>query len=135
MAALDVLRTELFTDPEALGYGAATDEQAAALLNSVATGRTRNKATMTASDVLNAVVKSEYLALTAAKQQLMWSVLAIGELNPFGIEADLFVEVFGGGSETITALQVARKETVSRAAELGIGIVKTGHVARARGEE
>ena len=51
-------------------------------------------------------------------------------LNPFGIEATIFNNVFGA-SNTITALQAARIEQISRATELSLGHVKVGHVEMA----
>ena len=131
MADIAKLAAELTDDPLTRGYAAMTDEEAADSLNTV--NRTRNRDTMTASAVLNAVVISEWNALTDAQRQQIWDVLHIGEINPFGVEATIFVSVFGGGSATITALQAARLEAISRAVEQEIGDpVFPTHVEHAR---
>jgi hypothetical protein len=61
----------------------------------------------------------------------VWNILHLGNINPFGIEADLMQDIFGA-STTITALQAARKENISRAEELGLGVVGAGQVEEAR---
>jgi hypothetical protein len=127
---IDKLKAELTVDPLTRGYAGMGIEAAAADLNTVY--RERNVATLTASQALNAIVKTEFLALTDANRELVWNVLHIGDINPHGVEADLFTEAFGAGSETITALALIRVETVSRAVELGLGRVRAGDVERAR---
>lgn len=127
---IDALKAELTGDPLTRGYAGMTDAQAATNLNAV--NRTRNKTSLTGSQVLNAVDKTEFNALVAANKQLVWDILHLGDLNPFGIEADLMTDVFGGGSTTIAALAVLRVEAISRAVELGLGVVKVGHVQMAR---
>jgi len=42
------------------------------------------------------------------------------------------IDVFGAGSDTITALQAARVDSITRAAELFGKEVKVGHVKDAR---
>jgi hypothetical protein len=126
----DVLKTEVATDPLGRGYAGMTDEQVAVDLNTVY--RERNKGILTGTQVLNAINKTEFLALSPTKQERIWNVLHLGEINPFGIEAAIFVDEFGGGSTTITTLQALRKESVSRATELGLGKVRVGYVTEAR---
>tara|TARA_Y100000034_G_C6847467_1_gene384035 strand:- start:528 stop:893 length:366 start_codon:yes stop_codon:yes gene_type:complete len=94
---------------------------AAGQLNAV--NRTLPKATMTASEVFNAIDKTEFNALVAADQQLVWDILHLGELNPYGLEATLFTDTFGAGTDTIIALNAARTTAVSRAVEIGLGTV------------
>ena len=127
---ITALKTEIDTDPLARGYSGMTDVEVATNLNVV--DRTTGKSTMEATSVLNAIDKAEYTALTAANKALVWNVLHIGTINPFGIEADLFVDVFGGGSTTITTLAALRLNNVSRGVELGIGNVREGNVQEAR---
>lgn len=124
------LKVEIATDPLSIGYATMTDAEIAATMN--AASRTRNRTTMSASEVLNAVVASEFTALTAANKALLWDVLHLGTLNPFGVEATLITGVFGAGSQTIAALAALRKETISRAAELGLETVSVGYIAKAR---
>lgn len=128
---MTVLSNELADDPLARGYSGMTDAQATDSLNDTL-DRERNRTSMTGSEVLNAVNNTEYLALSASDKDRVWQLLHLGTLNPFGVEADLLLDIFGGGSTTITALVVARKEIISRGAELGLGVVKEGQVQRAR---
>lgn len=125
-----VLNNELTIDPLTRGYSEMSDAEAATDLNTVY--RDVNKVTMTGSEVLNALDKTEFLALTDANKLKVWDVLHLGAINPFGREADIFVAVFGAGSASILSLNAARKTTVSRAVELGLGFVKVGYIAQAR---
>lgn len=124
------LQDEVQTDPLGLGYAGMTDQQVADSLN--ASTRSRNRSMMTASEVMNQINVSEFNILSSANERKIWDVLHIGDINPFGVEAAIFIGVFGGGSATVGALQAARIESVSRATELGLGKVKVGHIAIAR---
>ena len=124
------LKTELTDDPLTRGYAAMTDAEAAVDLNEVY--RTQNKTSLTASEVLNAIVPSAFTALDATVQQRIWDILHIGEINPFGVEATMFSAAFGAGSDTIVALVAMRVEAVSRAVELGLGFIYPGHIENAR---
>jgi len=127
---ITALKTELTVDPLARGYSGMTDEQAATDLNTVY--RTRNKTSMTGSEVINRVVPAEWNALTDAQQAKAWNIIHLGTLNPFGVEATMLSAIFGAGSATIAALAAARKGNVSRADELGFGFVYAGNVMEAR---
>lgn len=127
---LSVLSDELTSDPLTRGYSGMTDEAAAADLN--ISYRSRNRTSMTGSEVLNAVDTTEWVGLTDAQRQTVWDVVHLGDINPFGVEQTLMINVFGGGSDTITALASARITLVSRAIELGLGSVRAGDVQRAR---
>ncbi len=124
------LATELADDDLTRGYAAMTPEQAAADLNTKY--RARNRASMTASEVLNSVDAGEYALLSADKNAALWDLLAIGDLNPFGIEATLMADIFDAGPNTIAALQAARVEPISRAEELGLGKVSASQIATIR---
>lgn len=125
-----LLRNELDTDPLTRGYAAMSDLEAATSLNEE--NRTRSRNRMTASDVLNAVVPSEYTALSDTDKRTIWDVLHLGDINPFGVEATLFTQVFGAGSGTLIALAAMRNETISRGEELGLGTVRESDVFKAR---
>ena len=124
------LKSELSDGHPDTGAYNADDALAANQLNVV--NRSRNFTSLTGSEVMNAIVKADFDGLSAANQQQVWNILHLGTINPFGIEADMMVSIFGGGSTTITALKAARKESVSRAVEIGIGEIKAGHVFEAR---
>ncbi len=127
---MSILGTELTGDPLSRNYSGMTDVQAAADLNTVY--RTRNRSSMTGSEVLNAIVRSEYLALSDANKDRVWQLLHLGTLDPFGVEADLISEIFTAGSATVTALLARRKDDVSRAVELGLGTIAPGDIENAR---
>lgn len=127
---MSALREEITGDPEGIGYAGKTDAEVLALLTALT--RERNRTSMSGSEVLNAIDSVEYLALSGTEQDKVWQVLHLGTLNPFGVEATLLSSVFGGGSATIVALAAARKESISRAQELGLGRVREGDIARAR---
>ena len=130
MTFIEILKNEIETDPLSRGYSGMTDLEVANDLNTVY--RTKNKTSMTGSEVLNAIVISEWTSLTADKQRTVWDVVHLGTINPFGIEATLMISVFGAGSDTIAALADARKDDVSRASELGMPFVYEGNVQEAR---
>jgi hypothetical protein len=125
------LKTEIDTDSEARGYSGMTNKQILDDGNELY--KTRNKTILTGTEIINSVDQSEYAGLLAEDQDLMWKIVGIqGGVNPFGIEAALFVGIFGGGSVTIAALQALRVESISRWTDLGLGNVKEGHIEQAR---
>lgn len=130
MPDIDALNTELTADPLTRGYSGMSDEAAADDLNTAC--RERNRPTMTGSEVLNAIDIAEFSALSAEIQRRIWDVIHIGEINPFGVEAQLFIGAFGTESTTIASLQILRKEAISRGTELGLGVIRAGHVEEAR---
>lgn len=128
---IEKLKNEIVNDSLTRGYSGMTDAEVTVSLNDV-TDRTTNKSSLTGSEVLNAIDKTEFNSKTADQKQQVWNIVHLGNINPFGIEASLLIDIFSGGSATITALQALRKNNVSRAQELNMGIVKTGYVERAR---
>jgi len=127
---MSTLKDEIASDPLSRGYASMSDLQVADSLNDIT--RTRNRPTMTASEVMNQINLAEFGSLTTTQEQQIWDVLHIGEINPFGVEATIFINLFGGGSATIANLQLARVESISRVTELGLGHVREGTVTRAR---
>ena len=130
MPTIQILKSELDTDPLSRGYTTMTDEEATNDLN--AAYRERNRGLMTGSEILNVIAMSEFNALDDVNKQLFWNVLHLGDVNPFGVEANLFILIFGAGSDTIIALKAARKENITRGEEIGFGLVRQGHVQLAR---
>ena len=127
---IGILKIELTTDPLVRNYSGMSDADVAIDINTVY--RTSNKSVMTGTAIFNAIDKVEFNALSNANKQMVWNILHLSEINPFGLEAALFVDMFGGGSTTITTLQSLRKNNISRGVELGIGNVKEGYVTQAR---
>ena len=129
-----VLSDEIANDPLGRGYAGMTDQQAANSL--LAVNRTRNRTTMTRQEVYENIQTSALAALTAL--QVAQLNLALSDtVNPFGNAAQVFTNIFGGGSATITALAAARVESVSRSNELGLGDLESaslaGWITRVRG--
>jgi len=96
-----------------------------------AKNRPRNKKIMSGSEIMNAIDNGEFTALSVSDQQMIWNILHLGNINPFGLEATLFINIFGA-STTITTLQVLRVELISRVQELDLPFAKPGHVIEAR---
>ena len=130
MANIPALKTELLAGHPDTGAYDANDETAANEINAV--NRTVNKTTMTGREVAAEVVDSAYDALTDAQKSQFLALVASDDLDPFGMGANVIKDLFSGGSATVAALAVARVDSVSRAAELGLGTVKIGHIQEAR---
>jgi hypothetical protein len=128
--SLAVLSTELATDPLSRGYSGMSDAEVVTDLYTAYVDQ--NRSSMTGSEVLNAVDKTEFNAKTADQKRMVWDVVHMGVVNPFGIEEDLFTDIFGVGSNTIAALVVARKTQITRIADLGLGKIVASDVAKAR---
>lgn len=126
----DALRTELTDDPEGRGYSSMSDQEVADDLNT--SYRSRNRTSMTSSEVLNAVDSAEYIKLSNDAKTEFWNLMGLGTLNPFGIEAVLMKNLFGRLSKTIATLKSLRVESITRAVERGFGEVKSRHVGYAR---
>lgn len=126
------LWTEINNDPLGRGYSGMTNSQIANSLNTQ--NRPQNRVTMSSTEVINAIRASEFNALTSASQQRIWDTLHLGTLNPFGIEATIFTGVFGVSSCTINLLQALRVANISRAQEIGLGLVAEGQVVKAKAQ-
>ena len=125
-----LLKDEIDTDPLGRTYSGMSDQEVADDMNTEY--RSKNKGSMPATEVANSIDASEWSALSVDEKREIWDVLHMGsDLNPFGIEATIFNNVFGA-STTITALQASRVEDISRGVELGFGHIKVGHVEMAR---
>ena len=124
-----VLNQELINDPLVRGYSGMSDQEAADDLN--IENRDRNVLSMSGSEVLQNVDATEYSVLTDGQKQVFWGLLGIAILDPWGVEADVMQDIFGA-STTITNLQAARVETVSRSVELGLGLIRESDIEKAR---
>lgn len=125
------LQTELNTDPLARGYSGMSDTQAATSLN--AANRTVSRSSVPAVEVIEAIVASEYTALSATLQNLVSLLISAGTINPLGTNTRaIFAAAFGAGTQTRTNLIALETATVSRGVELNLGYVSAGdvHVAR-----
>ena len=127
---LQILKTELDSDSLGRGYSGLSDLEVADDLNTQY--RNRNKEVITGSEAFEQTDDTEYVALTDTKKSQWLSLCGIENHNPFGAAVDAVIDIFGGGSSTVSNLQAFRVETVSRATELGLGSVTVQHVTDAR---
>ncbi len=135
----EILRDELAGDPEGLGYPV-SDQGAADLINSLATGRTRNRGSMTGDEIAQQAVPAAYDALddgsannTSDVKSHWLAFCGRASIDPFaGANEQLVISIFGSGSQTVINLQAARLEPISRATELGLGFVNARDVGYAR---
>ena len=128
---IPALKAELDSGHPDTGAYSANAETAAAELNFP--NRTKNKTSLTGDEMFDATVVADWALLTDHQQQLWISFTSKDSINPFGVANVAFVtNLFGAGSDTLTALAALRKEDVSRAVELGLGAVKAGEVIEAR---
>ena len=124
------LTNELVSDPLVRGYSGMSDAEATVDLNTEY--RETNRTAMSGSEIFNAVDKVEYDALSVGDNARFWDILHLSSVDPFGIEAQIVIDVFGAGSTTVSTLAAMRKTPISRATELGLGSVREGHVQKAR---
>ncbi len=133
----DALKDELAGDPLVRGYSGMTDEEAAADLNT--SYRTRNRTSMSGDEIFQATDPGEFNALltgsgnTADDQGHWLAFCGRDTVDPFATaNVQLVISIFGGGSTSVSNLNAARVESITRGEELGLGLVKIGHVNVAR---
>lgn len=135
MADLSRLQTELNTDPLALGYAGMTNLQAANKLNALDTGRTRQRTAVPAREVLGCIDNGAWPS-TGANQDKLARLLSIDPIDASNANIrGIFAAVFpnsGNTAATNQRLNALATETISRAAELGYGVVTEGEVQMAR---
>ena len=127
---MSILSDELANDPNVAGYSTMTDIEAATTLN--LPGISINRTTMSGSELLDNTDSTEYSSLTNVKRDQWLSLCGVDSIDPFGSVVQIVVNIWGGGSQTITNLQAARVELISRTQEIGIGLVNEGDVNMAR---
>jgi len=123
------MSNQILKDELALAkYSTMTDEEAAADMN--IKNISRNRTSMTRQEVYENIEPSALGSLTAI--QVAQLNLALSDtVDPYGNAEQIFKNVFGAGSATVSTLAAARVETISRADELGINVT-TGDVQAAR---
>ncbi len=127
MSKISIIRTELDSNPGL--YSALTDQQAADELNNV--DKISNRTSMSRSEIYENIEGSALASLTSLQlDQINLSMSDV--VNPFGNIVSVFTNIFSPGSATLTALAAARRETISRAKQLGINFVHTINVTNAR---
>lgn len=129
-AQLVALKT--FLDANAATYAALDDQTAAQTMNALT--ETRVKASLSGSDVFSVTSATEFDAKTDAQRSEWLSLCAIESLNPANgtPAAQAAIRIFGGGSQTVSALQALRTEPVSPATLAGLPQVRADYVRIAR---
>lgn len=127
------LRTELTTDPVALGYAPLTDQAAADRLNATTTGRTLPRANVPTTEVLGAIVNTEWPAAGSLSADKLARILAMPYVDASNTRIRALIgDIFAAGTGSRTNLLALGTVTVSRATELGLGAVAALDVNRAR---
>lgn len=117
------LKTELQTDPTAIGYAsllaAGNHTALAAALNLVRATISVFRGVIPTWELLSCVVKTEYAALTASDKQLFQIVLSCGEVDTTdsGIQT-MLGSIYPNPSTTRTAMIARASRTGSRAEQL-----------------
>lgn len=129
------LRQELTLDPVPLGYAGLSDTQAAAKLNALDTGRTQPRTAVPVQEVFNQVEDAAWPS-TAILQDKWRGVLSMpvvdaSNTNTRAILGTIFPNS-GATAATRARLLALSTQPVSRATELGLGIVLESDVTRAR---
>lgn len=124
------LRTYL--DDNAVTFGALSDTDAAIEMNVV--DKAYNLPQMNGKQVKDAFAgnPAEWGALTGENKQIILAMCARDDLDPHGIDADIFTDAASGATDAIAALNAARTETKSRAEIEGFGAVLASHITVAR---
>lgn len=129
----DLLKWELANDPLARGYSGMTDTQVLDSLTTVFDRQPPAGTTVEATEVLNRIVIAEYNLLLETQKDRLYALLAIGRLDPWGIEANILQGLFGGSSTTVQNLSAYRDTLlITRAQELGLGTLYEGNIIEAR---
>jgi len=134
----EVLSDELSGDPLVRGYSTMTDQEAADDLNTEY--RSRNRTSMSGDEIAQQAVPAAFDALddgaannTADVKSHWLALCGRSSIDPFATaNVQLVISIFGAGSQTVINLNTARVEAISRAIELGLGVVKSRDVGYAR---
>ena len=135
----NILKDELANDPLVRGYAGMTDQAAADDLNT--SYRTRDRTSMTGDEIAQQADTAEQAGLdngavnnTADVLSHWLALCARATVDPFATaNVQLVISIFGAASTSVTNLQTARVESITRAVELGIrSPARRAHVEAAR---
>jgi len=126
-AELDDSGGHPITGPYSLDDATAVDE-----LNAV--NLTRTKSSVSGADAFQVTDSGEFDVLTDVARSEWLSLCAIDNVDPSNgtPAAATASRLFGGGSTTLANLIAFRTENISRAVELGFGVIVIGDVQNAR---
>jgi hypothetical protein len=127
---LVALKSELTTDPAALGYAGKSHEDQAVLINRPQ--RTVNKAQFEGADLASCLDPVEFAALTAVQRTwLQMLTTANGMLTLYVSLRQDIRAVLATATKSLAKFNQTINRTASRAEELGLGSVTTSDVADA----
>lgn len=137
MADIQALSIEITDDPLGRGYSTMTDQQVADDLNTAY--REIIRSNLSGSTIFNAIVPSEFSALTADQQRFVRDVFSLGDAVDVGPNTNartVLLNAFGAGTTTRDNLVAAVTFNVTRAEELDLlgrsPEIGPAHVAEAR---
>lgn len=126
------IKIELDTDSLARGYAGMTDLQVADDMNTVY--RTRDVDTLSASQIFEAIENTDWDTLIDSEKDKVRLVLDLGDKIQISqsSKARTMLQAALGGTTSATNLGNLVTENISRAEEIGVGIVKESHITFAR---
>ena len=117
-----ILKEEIVSDPLGRGYSGMTPQQIADSLNTI--NRTKSVQTVSGQDIFEAIVPTEFVALTADQKNLLYAIIGMDTIRVNGTNTrTALLSMFGVGTTTRANLAALQTVPVSRAVELGLGIV------------
>lgn len=130
-AANTVLCDELTNDPLGRGYAAKTTEQKTSDINTKY--RVKWKKCVDGVILRDQIEEVDWVAIgTDAQRDRLISVLD-GCVNPQGFARFRVVEILGAGSQSLSNMAAVAQNSISRAAELGLGKVRASDVLKCGG--
>ena len=133
------IKAELETDPQLLGFAAhATDSMedkkwCADKLNEIgASGESKNRGIIPASEVTAALVPSDVSVLSSTQQNQLNIVISAGQVDINSAEIQLLFDDLFSGLTTHDNLAALRTEPISRADALGWPSVRYWDIGRGR---
>lgn len=128
---LVALKTEITSDPAAIGYAAANGdhEAIAKLLNQPQ--RTIDAERLSSGLLVSCIDRTEFTALSAADKAYLNLFVTAGDVPMSQNVRQALRALFPANSETRTKIKQATRRTGSRAEELGFGRVTESDVADA----
>ena len=121
---LSELKTEIDTDPVTLGYTGKTNDEVADLLNSLSTGRTKDRGSIETWQILDATDFETDYAVLSSNQKTQYQIMisaGVVSIKSANIKNAL-VAMFGAGTATRTNLIALAKEPITRAEDLFLPI-------------
>ena len=115
------LKPELQNDPLSRGYSVMTDAQVADDLNTKY--RTGNVTSFSGDFMFTKTDPTEFGGLSEHKR-ILWISFCGKDVDPWATANEEFVKwIFGSTAQTVINLGAARTQSISRAQELGLGLV------------